>query len=188
VSAYIPTNVISITDGQIFLESDLFFAGVRPAINAGISVSRVGGAAQIKAMKTVAGRLRLDLAQFRELEAFSAFASDLDAATRRQLDRGARTVEVLKQGQYRPMPVEQQIMTIFIVTNGFIDDIPVASVRAFEREFHEFMGTKYPQVGDGLKTGKVLTKEIEADLRRGVEEFKKSFAAAKPAGITKADL
>ncbi|MFN2567323.1 MAG: F0F1 ATP synthase subunit alpha, partial [Gemmatimonadaceae bacterium] len=125
VSAYIPTNVISITDGQIFLEADLFYAGTRPAINVGISVSRVGGNAQIKAMKQVAGRLRLDLAQYRELEAFSAFASDLDAATRRQLDRGARTVEVLKQGQYQPMPVEQQVMIIFAVTNGFLDDVPV---------------------------------------------------------------
>src|SRR5678815_2747995 len=146
VSAYIPTNVISITDGQIFLESDLFFAGVRPAINAGISVSRVGGSAQVKAMRAVAGRLRLDLAQFRELEAFAAFASDLDAATRRQLDRGARTVEILKQGQYQPMPVEQQIMIIFAVTNGFIDDIPVAKVREWERGLHEFMSSKYPQV------------------------------------------
>jgi F-type H+-transporting ATPase subunit alpha len=188
VSAYIPTNVISITDGQIFLESDLFFAGVRPAINAGISVSRVGGSAQIKAMKSVAGRLRLDLAQFRELEAFAAFASDLDAATRRQLDRGARTVEVLKQGQYRPMPVEQQIMTIFMVTNGFIDDVPVPAVREFERGFHEYMATKYPQVGEGLRTGKALTKEIEADLRRGIEEFKKTANVAKPAGLAKADL
>jgi F-type H+-transporting ATPase subunit alpha len=187
VSAYIPTNVISITDGQIFLESDLFFAGVRPAINAGISVSRVGGSAQIKAMKSVAGRLRLDLAQFRELEAFSAFASDLDAATRRQLDRGARTVEVLKQGQYQPMPVEQQIMIIFAVTNGFIDDVPVPQVREWERGFHEFMAASYPQVGDGLRTGKTLTKEIEADLRRGIEAYKKTVTPAKQ-GITKADL
>ena len=139
VSAYIPTNVISITDGQIFLESDLFFAGVRPAINAGISVSRVGGSAQMKAMRSVAGRLRLDLAQYRELEAFSAFASDLDAATRRQLDRGARTVEILKQGQYSPMPVEQQVMIIYALTNGFIDDVPVNQVREWEKSFHEFM-------------------------------------------------
>jgi F-type H+-transporting ATPase subunit alpha len=188
VSAYIPTNVISITDGQIFLESDLFFAGVRPAINAGISVSRVGGSAQIKAMKSVAGRLRLDLAQFRELEAFSAFASDLDAATRRQLDRGARTVEVLKQGQYQPMPVEQQIMIIFAVTNGFIDDVPLAQVREWERGFHEFMAAKFPQVGDGLRTGKTLTKELEADLRRGIDGYKKTVTPPKPAGITKADL
>jgi F-type H+/Na+-transporting ATPase subunit alpha len=188
VSAYIPTNVISITDGQIFLESDLFFAGVRPAINAGISVSRVGGSAQVKAMRTVAGRLRLDLAQYRELEAFSAFASDLDAATRRQLDRGARTVEVLKQPQYAPMPVEQQVMIIYAVTNGFIDDVPVNQVREWEKGFHEFMASKYPQVGDGLRTGKVLTKEIEADLKRGIEDYKKTVVAEKPAGITKADL
>src|SRR5215216_5573220 len=159
VSAYIPTNVISITDGQIFLEADLFYAGVRPAVNVGISVSRVGGSAQVKAMRSVAGRLRLDLAQFRELEAFSAFASDLDAATRRQLDRGVRTVEVLKQGQYRPMAVEQQIMIIFAVTNGFIDDVPVNQVREWERGFHEYMAQKYPQVGEGLRSGKVLTKE-----------------------------
>jgi F-type H+-transporting ATPase subunit alpha len=188
VSAYIPTNVISITDGQIFLESDLFFAGVRPAINAGISVSRVGGSAQIKAMKSVAGRLRLDLAQFRELEAFSAFASDLDAATRRQLDRGARTVEILKQGQYQPMRVEQQIMIIFAVTNGFVDDVPVANVREWERNLHEFMAKNYPQVGENLRTGKTLTKEIEADLRRGIEAYKKTVPAPKAAGITKADL
>ena len=153
VSAYIPTNVISITDGQIFLESDLFFAGVRPAINAGISVSRVGGSAQVKSMRSVAGRLRLDLAQYRELEAFSAFASDLDAATRRQLDRGARTVEVLKQGQYQPMPVEQQVMIIWALTNGFIDDIATSGVREWERGFHEFMKSKYPQVGDALRSG-----------------------------------
>jgi F-type H+-transporting ATPase subunit alpha len=130
-------------------------------------------------MKTVAGRLRLDLAQFRELEAFSAFASDLDAATRRQLDRGARTVEVLKQGQYRPMPVEQQIMIIFAVTNGFIDDVPVNQVREWERGFHEFMAKTYPNIGDGLRTGKVLTKELEADLRRGIEAFKKGPGAPK---------
>jgi F-type H+-transporting ATPase subunit alpha len=174
VSAYIPTNVISITDGQIFLESDLFFAGVRPAINAGISVSRVGGSAQVKAMRSVAGRLRLDLAQYRELEAFSAFASDLDAATRRQLDRGARTVEVLKQPQYQPMPVEQQVMIIYAVTNGFIDDVPVAQVKAWEKGFHAFMAQSFPQVGEGLRTGKTLTKEIEADLKRGIEAYKKT--------------
>src|SRR5947207_2978656 len=174
VSAYIPTNVISITDGQIFLESDLFFAGVRPAINAGISVSRVGGSAQIKAMKTVAGRLRLDLAQFRELEAFSAFASDLDAATRKQLDRGARVVEVLKQGQYQPMPVEQQIMIIFVVTNGFIDDVPVSQEREWERGFQAFMEESFPQVGESIRSSKQITKETEADLRHGIETYKKS--------------
>src|SRR5690242_4008703 len=188
VSAYIPTNVISITDGQIFLESDLFFAGVRPAINAGISVSRVGGSAQVKAMRQVAGRLRLDLAQYRELEAFSSFASDLDATTKKQLDRGARTVEVLKQGQYSPMPVEQQVMIIYAVTNGFIDDVPVASVREWEKGFHAYMATSFPQVGEGIRTGKALTKEIEADLRRGIEAYKKTVTAPKPAGITNADL
>ncbi len=188
VSAYIPTNVISITDGQIFLESDLFFAGVRPAINAGISVSRVGGSAQIKAMKSVAGRLRLDLAQYRELEAFSAFASDLDAATRRQLDRGARTVEILKQGQYSPMAVEQQVMSIYALTNGFIDEVPVNQVREWEKNFQDFMSRSYPQVGNSIKTGKALTKEIEADLRLAIEAFNKTWKPASAAGLTKADL
>jgi F-type H+/Na+-transporting ATPase subunit alpha len=173
VSAYIPTNVISITDGQIFLEADLFFSGVRPAINVGISVSRVGGSAQIKAMKKVAGRLRLDLAQYRELEAFSAFASDLDAATKRQLDRGARTVEVLKQGQYQPMPVEQQVMIIYAVTNGFLDDVPTDQVRAWERGFHDYMAANYPQVGDGIRTQKDMTKDVEESLRRGIDAYKK---------------
>src|ERR687885_563647 len=171
VSAYIPTNVISITDGQIFLEADLFFSGVRPAINAGISVSRVGGSAQIKAMRAVAGRPRLDLAQYRELEAFAAFASDLDAATRRQLERGARTVEVLKQGQYQPMPVEQQVMIIYAVTNGFLDDVPVNEVQNWERGFLEYMAASFPQVGDGLRQTKDISKELEADLRRGIEAF-----------------
>jgi F-type H+-transporting ATPase subunit alpha len=172
VSAYIPTNVISITDGQIFLEADLFYAGQRPAVNVGISVSRVGGSAQIKAMKSVAGRLRLDLAQYRELEAFSAFASDLDAATKRQLERGARTVEVLKQPQYTPMPVEQQVMIIFAVTNGFLDDVPVAQVREWERGFHEFMHTQYPQVGQSIRKERALPKEMEATLRQGIEAYK----------------
>ena len=174
VSAYIPTNVISITDGQIFLEADLFFAGVRPAINVGISVSRVGGSAQIKAMKSVAGRLRLDLAQYRELEAFSAFASDLDAATKRQLDRGARTVEVLKQGQYMPMPVEQQVMIIFAISNGFMDDVDVAKVRAWEADFHTYMKAQFPNVGEAIKKDRVVSKENEAELRRAIEQFKKS--------------
>jgi F-type H+-transporting ATPase subunit alpha len=174
VSAYIPTNVISITDGQIFLEADLFFAGVRPAINVGISVSRVGGSAQIKAMKGVAGRLRLDLAQYRELEAFSAFASDLDAATKRQLDRGARTVEVLKQGQYMPMPVEQQVMIIFAVSNGFIDDVDVAKVREWEAGFHTYVKAQFPQIGEKIKKEKVVSKETEAELRRAIEQYKQS--------------
>jgi F-type H+-transporting ATPase subunit alpha len=179
VSAYIPTNVISITDGQIFLESDLFFAGVRPAINVGISVSRVGGSAQIKAMKQVAGRLRLDLAQYRELEAFSSFASDLDAATKRQLERGARTVEVLKQGQYSPMAVEQQIMMIFAVTNGYLDDVEVGTIREWERGFHEFMRAQYPQVGDGIRSKKEIAKDIEAALRQGIEAYKKNTGSGK---------
>src|SRR5687767_13132405 len=150
VSAYIPTNVISITDGQIFLEADLFYSGVRPAVNVGISVSRVGGSAQTKAMKKIAGRLRLDLAQYRELEAFSAFASDLDAATKRQLDRGARTVEILKQGQYQPMSVDQQVVIIYAVTNGFLDEVPVAAIREWERGFLEYLGAQWPQIGERL--------------------------------------
>jgi F-type H+/Na+-transporting ATPase subunit alpha len=180
VSAYIPTNVISITDGQIFLEADLFYAGVRPAVNVGISVSRVGGSAQVKAMRSVAGRLRLDLAQYRELEAFASFASDLDAATKRQLERGARTVEVLKQGQYAPMPVDQQVMIIYAVTNGFLDDVEVNSLREWERGFHEFMGAQFPQVGERLRSEKVLSKEIEADLKRAIDEYKKIAVSAKP--------
>jgi F-type H+/Na+-transporting ATPase subunit alpha len=180
VSAYIPTNVISITDGQIFLEADLFYAGVRPAVNVGISVSRVGGSAQVKAMRSVAGRLRLDLAQYRELEAFASFASDLDAATKRQLERGARTVEVLKQGQYAPMPVEQQVMSIYAVTNGFIDDVDVSAIREWERCFHEFVGAQFPQVGERLRSEKVLSKEIEADLKRAIDEYKKIAVSGKP--------
>jgi F-type H+-transporting ATPase subunit alpha len=185
VSAYIPTNVISITDGQIFLEADLFYAGVRPAINVGISVSRVGGSAQVKAMRSVAGRLRLDLAQYRELEAFAAFASDLDAATKRQLERGARTVEVLKQPQYSPMPVEQQVMIIYAVTNGYLDDVPVPAIREWEREFHDFMLAQFPQVGERLRTEKVLSKETEEDLKRAILQFKQlrgDGAASAPAG------
>jgi F-type H+-transporting ATPase subunit alpha len=179
VSAYIPTNVISITDGQIFLESDLFFAGVRPAINVGISVSRVGGSAQIKAMKQVAGRLRLDLAQYRELEAFASFASDLDAATKRQLERGARTVEVLKQGQYSPMSVEQQVMIIFAVTNGYLDDVDVAKIRDWERGFHEFMRAQFPQVADGIRSKREMTKDVESALRQGIEAYKKQVGSGK---------
>ncbi len=181
VSAYIPTNVISITDGQIFLEADLFYAGVRPAVNVGISVSRVGGSAQIKAMKGVAGRLRLDLAQYRELEAFASFASDLDAATKRQLERGARTVEILKQGQYTPMAVEQQVMILYVVANGFIDDVAVPQLREWERGFHEFMGAQYPQVGERIRSEKVLSKESEESLKRGIAEYKKVAASGTPA-------
>jgi F-type H+-transporting ATPase subunit alpha len=184
VSAYIPTNVISITDGQIFLEADLFYAGVRPAVNVGISVSRVGGSAQVKAMRSVAGRLRLDLAQYRELEAFASFASDLDAATKRQLERGARTVEVLKQGQYQPMPVEQQVMIIYAVTNGALDDVEVGSIRAWEKGFHEFMAAEFPQVGERIRKEKVMSKETEADFRRAVEEYKKRASSGSPSLTT----
>jgi F-type H+-transporting ATPase subunit alpha len=180
VSAYIPTNVISITDGQIFLDTDLFFAGVRPAINVGISVSRVGGSAQIKAMKAVAGRLRLDLAQYRELEAFSAFASDLDAATRRQLDRGVRTVEILKQPQYRPMPVELQVVSIYAVTNGFLDAVAVSDIRAWETGFHEFLAARVPDVATRIRTEKALSKETEAALRGAVERFTADFQRQRP--------
>ncbi len=172
VSAYIPTNVISITDGQIFLETDLFYANVRPAINAGISVSRVGGNAQIKAMKQVAGRLRLDLAQYRELEAFAQFGSELDQATQRQLARGARVVEVLKQPQYQPMPVEKQIAIIYAVTNGLLDDVPVGKIREWEGGFHEFMDVRHAEVMRNLKTGKVLTEALAAKLLAAIKEYK----------------
>jgi F-type H+-transporting ATPase subunit alpha len=179
VSAYIPTNVISITDGQIFLESDLFYAGVRPAINVGISVSRVGGSAQIKAMKQVAGRLRLDLAQFRELEAFAQFGSELDKATQAQLARGQRTVEVLKQLQYKPMSVEEQIMIIYTVVNGHLDDIPVESIRSFEQDFLEFMKDLHSEVGQSIIEEKELTTEIQNKLMDAIKEFKRSFELAK---------
>ncbi len=172
VSAYIPTNVISITDGQIFLETDLFFSNVRPAVNAGISVSRVGGNAQIKAMKQVAGRLRLDLAQYRELEAFAQFGSELDPATQRQLARGVRIVEVLKQPQYRPMPVEQQVAIIFAVTNGFLDDVDVERIQAWEKGFHEFMAAQHSEIDEELRTRKALSEDLTARLRRAIEEYK----------------
>jgi F-type H+-transporting ATPase subunit alpha len=177
VSAYIPTNVISITDGQIFLETDLFNAGIRPAVNVGISVSRVGGSAQTKAMKSVAGRLRLDLAQFRELEAFAAFASDLDAATKRQLERGARTVEILKQGQYSPLPFEEQVAVIYAVTNGFLDTIDTGKVRAWEKGFLEYLRAQFPQILDGMRSSKALAKDAEAELKRAIEQYTKGFAS-----------
>jgi F-type H+-transporting ATPase subunit alpha len=172
VSAYIPTNVISITDGQIFLETDLFYSNVRPAVNAGISVSRVGGNAQIKAMKQVAGRLRLDLAQYRELEAFAQFGSELDPATQRQLARGARVVEVLKQGQYQPMPVEQQVIVIFAVTNGLIDDVDVPAIKGWEKGLLEFMAAQHSGVLAEIKTRKALSDELSGRLRKAVEEYK----------------
>jgi F-type H+/Na+-transporting ATPase subunit alpha len=184
VSAYIPTNVISITDGQIFLESDLFFAGVRPAVNVGISVSRVGGSAQIKAMRSVAGRLRLDLAQYRELEAFAQFGSELDASTQKQLARGARTVEILKQPQFAPMPVEFQIITIYAVTNGHIDDIPVDKVREWEIGFHDYIRTRHPEIAEGIRTTKQIGKEdIEPKLIAAIQEFKDLFASQHPAKV-----
>ena len=178
VSAYIPTNVISITDGQIYLEPDLFYAGVRPAINVGISVSRVGGNAQIKAMKKVAGTLRLDLAQFRELEAFAQFGSELDKATMQQLERGRRTVEILKQPQYEPMPVAEQVAIIFAVTKGYLDDVPVEDVRAFERSFLEFARNSRPELLEKIRAEKELTDEVSAALIDAVETFKKDFLPA----------
>jgi F-type H+-transporting ATPase subunit alpha len=177
VSAYIPTNVISITDGQIFLESDLFYAGIRPAMNVGISVSRVGGNAQIKAMKGVAGKLRLDLAQYREVQAFSQFASDLDKSTQAQLQRGARMVELLKQPQYHPMPVELQVISIFAGFNGYLDDIPVEAVRKFETDLHTYMLEKYPEVGETIRRTGLMSAETEAALRKGIETFKTTFKA-----------
>src|SRR5881409_1946419 len=176
VSAYIPTNVISITDGQIFLETDLFYSNVRPAINPGISVSRVGGNAQIKAMKQVAGRLRLDLAQYRELEAFAQFGSELDQATQKQLARGGRVVQVLKQPQYQPMPVEQQVMVIFAVTNGYLDDVPVDQIRAWEQGFRDFMAAEHPDVGEEVRTRRVLGDDLTAKLRAAVAEYKQIAA------------
>lgn len=176
VSAYIPTNVISITDGQIFLESELFYSGIRPAINAGISVSRVGGSAQIKAMKQVAGRLRLDLAQYRELAAFAQFGSDLDKATKAQLDRGARMTEILKQGQYVPMAVEEQVIAIYIGINGFVDDVALDQVTKFENDFLQFMRNTYPEVAKTIREKKVLDKDTEAAIKKAVAEFKDTFS------------
>ncbi|MGH2747558.1 MAG: F0F1 ATP synthase subunit alpha [Actinomycetota bacterium] len=175
VSAYIPTNVISITDGQIYLESDLFFAGVRPAMNVGISVSRVGGNAQIKAMKQVAGRLRLDLAQFRELEAFAEFGSELDKASQAQLERGARVVEILKQKQFAPYPVQEQVISIWAVTNGYLDDIPVAEVGRFEAELLDFIRSRYSDIGDTIRNTGQLEEDTIQELKSAVDEFKSSF-------------
>ncbi|WP_291329620.1 F0F1 ATP synthase subunit alpha [Desulfovibrio sp. UCD-KL4C] len=177
VSAYIPTNVISITDGQVYLEPNLFNAGVRPAINVGLSVSRVGGAAQIKAMKQVAGTLRLDLAQYRELAAFAAFGSDLDKATQQKLNRGARMVELLKQSQFKPMNVMQQVISLYAGTRGHMDEIPVSAVRKFEDELVEFIASAKPEIMEGIKTKQALDDEIEGKLKAALEEFKKGFTA-----------
>ncbi len=175
LSAYIPTNVISITDGQIFLESDLFYTGQRPAVNVGLSVSRVGGTAQIKAMKKVAGNLRLDLAQYRDLAAFSQFSSDLDQATKKQIDRGARMMELLKQGQYAPMSVARQVAIIWAGASGNLDDVPVARVSEFEKDFLSFIETSHPKALPTITREKMITPETEAMLEAAVKEFKKSF-------------
>ncbi len=175
VSAYIPTNVISITDGQIYLESNLFNAGVRPAINVGISVSRVGGNAQIKAMKKVAGTLKLELALYRELEAFAKFGSDLDKSTLKTLARGSRLVELLKQGQYCPVPIERQVVSIFLGTNGYLDDIPVYDIKKFEKEILEYIEVKYNSIFEAIKKEKQLSDSTTDNLKKAAEEFKSVF-------------
>jgi F-type H+-transporting ATPase subunit alpha len=177
VSAYIPTNVISITDGQIFLEADLFYSGVRPAVNVGISVSRVGGNAQIKAMKKVAGPLRLELAQYREMAAFAQFGSDLDAATKRQLDRGVRLVEVMKQGQYVPQAVEKQVAIIYAATTGFLDTLPVTSVQKYERELYNFLEAKHPQVLPAIREQREISDDVKSKLEAALKDFGQVFAA-----------
>ncbi|HEY5561817.1 MAG TPA: F0F1 ATP synthase subunit alpha [Clostridiaceae bacterium] len=175
VTAYIPTNVISITDGQIFLEAELFLAGQRPAVNAGISVSRVGGNAQIKAMKQISGSLRLDLAQYRELAAFAQFGSDLDKDAKRRLEKGKRLYEILKQDQYSPVPVEKQVMMLFVGVDDYLSDIAVSSIIRFEKEFYIFMDTHHRDIGEAIREGKVLTDEIKKNLTEAVLEFKKIF-------------
>jgi F-type H+-transporting ATPase subunit alpha len=177
VSAYIPTNVISITDGQIFLESDLFFAGVRPAVNVGISVSRVGGSAQTKAMKKVAGTLRLDLAQYRELQAFAQFGSDLDKATQARLTRGERTVEILKQGQYLPLSFERQVVSIWAAVNGHLDDVDVKAVGKFEQEWIAFVTSQYPQIFQNMLDTNDLKDDTVALLNEAITKFKTIFVA-----------
>lgn len=175
VSAYIPTNVISITDGQIFLESDLFYKGVRPALNVGISVSRVGSSAQIKAMKKVAGKLKLDLAQFRELEAFAQFGSDLDEKTRAQIERGRRTVEILKQGQYEPMTVEHQVAILYALANGFVDDVEVSEMRSWENDFHKYLDTQAKKVLTLIAEKKELSDEVVSVLEKAIKDFKEVY-------------
>lgn len=177
VSAYIPTNVISITDGQVYLEPDLFNAGVRPAINVGLSVSRVGGAAQIKAMKQVAGTMRLDLAQYRELAAFAQFGSDLDKATKDKLDRGARLVELLKQPQYQPMPAQEQVASIWAATHGYMDDVPVEEIRAFEKDMLAFLRDVHPEILTAIKDKKVIDDKVEKGLSEAITAFKKGRQA-----------
>ncbi len=189
VSAYIPTNVISITDGQIYLEPDLFYSGVRPAVNVGVSVSRVGGAAQIKAMKKVAGSLRLDLAQYRELEAFAQFGSDLDATTQQQLARGERTVEILKQGQYQPMPVENQVCVIYAVTNGHLDEIATSDLKSWERGFHEHLGAQQADLLSEIRSGGAWSEELGNSIAGAIGAYNEVFmaqteSAEEPAGAS----
>ena len=173
VSAYIPTNVISITDGQIYLETEMFNSGFRPAVNAGLSVSRVGGAAQIKAMKKIAAPIRVELAQYRELAAFSQFGSELDADTREKLAQGERIKEILKQPQYKPMPVEYQVIIIYVATNKYLLDVPVDEITKFEADLFEFLDTKYPEIPGNIKKEKVISEETENLLKKAIEEFKK---------------
>jgi F-type H+-transporting ATPase subunit alpha len=175
VSAYIPTNVISITDGQVYVEPSLFFSGVRPAINVGLSVSRVGGAAQTKAMKKVAGTLRLDMAQYRELEAFAQFGSDLDKATQRQLNRGQRLVEILKQPQYQPMPAEKEVAILFAGANGYLDEYPVRAVSDYEKQMLEFMESKHPEILKELKDRNDISKELDQQMRDALDAFRGIF-------------
>jgi F-type H+-transporting ATPase subunit alpha len=175
VSAYIPTNVISITDGQIYLEADLFNSNVRPAINVGLSVSRVGGSAQVKAMRQVAGSLRLDLAQYRELAAFAQFGSDLDKASQAQLNRGRRLVEILKQGQCQPLPVEKQVFIIFAGTQGYLDDLPVESCRKFEAELYRFVENSKPEVLTQIREKKTIDEDMRANMHAALKEFKARF-------------
>lgn len=179
VSAYIPTNVISITDGQIYLEADLFYSGVRPAINVGLSVSRVGGSAQVKAMKKVAGTLRLELAQYRELAAFAQFSSDLDASTQKQLSRGARLVEVLKQGQYEPYPVEKQVVIVFAAINGFLDAYETWAVKQYEKELFSFLDSKYAELMHRIRDKKEIDDDVKTALNSALNEFKNTFKALK---------
>ncbi len=181
VAAYIPTNVISITDGQIYLETDLFYAGVRPAVNVGLSVSRVGGSAQIRAMRQVAGRLRLDLAQYRELAAFAQFGSELDKATQAQLNRGARMVEILKQDQFVPLPVERQILIIFAGVNGHVDDLPVEAMRPFEQGLSRFVEASYPEIYKELNEKKVIGEDLSQKMEQAIREHREEFKAPKPA-------
>jgi F-type H+-transporting ATPase subunit alpha len=177
ISAYIPTNVISITDGQIFLESDLFYAGIRPAVNPGLSVSRVGGAAQTRAMKQVAGRMKLELAQFRELAAFAQFGSDLDPATQRQLDRGQRITEILKQPQYRPVSLEKQVMVFYAVTNNYLDKVPLDKIRAWEDGFLRYMDAAHPNIGRAIAAAKKLDDTTIDGLKLAIDDYNTTFGA-----------